>query len=587
MTIKNDIMIIVYYMEVVCIKTISFSTEYEAYLDSDVFITQEELTNDYGIRLPHKNIQTLYVKDKKIFNTFKESNLVTLNTQTGKTTMSETLLLDLIRNPGMFKYLINNLFNPSAVVVEIRLFDDGKIDYDNVIRLKRIDVLTFYQEYDKKDLSPTEKMRIALLLSTSHRETLEKVYNNEILVREIDGQKYTYNVNWLIDTIFLPEDQYQDFIKHGENKEIIALLIVEFFELNRIFEKYLLPVFVLNRLERLKSYEDVDYESLNKCLNTNDEDEQGISIMEQFELNPELHDYLFQDIPSSLSRLEVALLLYIKLCEVLTYDEEYYANAHNTKTRQQHENISEIESITIENNKVINYEFILIYAKLLSELGISYTLSSGFGSEQGPLLKFRYNEYLMSINAIEITINNDLANAKFNKPLTGLTSINESKISSTKFNELFTKIQKEYHEQKESRRIFAEALEEYNNLFMNTHIDPIDKITFLIEAIQKQKLGSIEALEYINCIYHQILGSDFKINFISEKRDGYRPLVLLSNEESNSYYLINLYPEPGAITISPETLESKFESGEFAYTNRQDRIPGIHLPGGRNYVRRS
>ena len=574
-------------MEVVCIKTNNFSMEYEAYLDSDVFITQDELINDYGLRLPHKNIQTLYIKDQNMFNTFKESNLVTLNTQTGKTTMSETLLLDLIRNPGMFKYLINNLFNPSAIVVEIRLFANGKIDYDNVIRLKRIDVLTFFQEYDKKDLSPTEKMRIALLLSTSHRETLEKAYNNEILVREIDGQKYTYNVNWLIDTIFLPEDQYQEFIKHGENKEIIALLIVEFFELNRIFEKYLLPVYVLNRLERLKSYEDIDYESLNKCLNTNDEDDQGISIMEQFELNPELHNYLYSDIPSSLSRLEVALLLYIKLCEALSYDEEYYASAHNAKTRQLHENIAGIESITVENNKVINYEFILIYAKLLSELGISYTLSSGFGSDQGPLLKFRYNEYLMSINAIEVTINNDLANAKFNRPLTGLTSINESKVSSTKFKELFTKIQKDYHEYKDKRRVFSEALEGYNNLFMNTHIDPIDKITFLIEAIQKQKLGSIEALEYINFIYHQILGSDFKINFISEKKDGYRPLILLSNEESNSYYLINLYPEPEAITITIEELESKFESGEFAYTNRQDKIPGIHLPGGRNYVRRT
>ncbi len=561
--------------------------EYELYLDSDVFITQEELINDYGINPPNKTIPTLYVKDENIFNTFTNSNLVTVKTQNGKTTMSETLLLDLIRNPGMFRYLLQNLFNPSAVVVEIRFFNNGELDRTKLIRLKRIDVLSFFKEYDPSKLTATERMRVALLFSSSHRETLEKVYKDATIVREIDGIKYSFNATELINIIFLPEDQYQEFIRNGKDKEVKAYLTVEFFELNRIYEKYLLPEEVLNRLSRLKKYEDIDYESLNKCLNTNDEDDRGISILEQFELNPRFETYLFKDIPSTMPTLEMALLLYIKLCEVLSYDEEYYASSKNADIRKMHENPMGIEEITVENNKVINYEFILIYAKLLSKLGINYTLSSGFGGEQGSLLKFRYNEYLISINAIEITIKNDLYNAKTNNPLVGLQAINESQISNTKFQELFTKIQENYKLNKRNQEEFNEALEEYNEYVALTSIRPSDKINFLINLIKAQNLTGIESLEYINKIYQNVLGSDFKINFLSVKGNGYKPLVLLSLEEYNEYYQITLDNPPVSSLISEEELIEKFASGEYAYTNRQDRIPGLNLEGGKNYVRRT
>ena len=561
--------------------------EYEQYLDTDVFITQEELINDYGINPPHKTISTLYVKDVNIFNTFTSSNLVTINTQNGKTTMSETLLLDLIRNPGMFRYLLQNLFNPSAVVVEIRLVTDGEINRSAFIRLKRIDVLSFFQQYDTSSLTANERMRIALLFSTSHRETLEKAYKDDVLIRELDGFKYTYYATELINIIFLPEDEYQEFIKNGNSKEVKAFFIVEFFELNRIIEKYLLPDYVLERLSRLKKYEDIDYESLNKCLNTNDEDDRGISILEQFELNPRLESYLFKSIKPETPTLEAALQLYIKLCEVLTYDEEYYASSHSAEIRNMHENPLGIEEITVENNKVINYEFILIYAKLLSKLGISYTLSSGFGGEQGPLLKFRYNEYLVSINAIEVTINNDLTNAKINKPLTGIKSINESKVSHDKFEELFTKVQEDYLSAKKDQEEFNQALEEYNELFSVADLAPSDKIKFLINLIKAQKLTGIDSLEYINQIYQKILGSDFKINFLSVKGKKYKPIVLLSIEDFCEYYLITLDNPPVSSLISEEELIEKFETGEFAYTNRQDKVPGLILEGGKSYVRRT
>ena len=41
------------------------------------------------------------------------------------------------------------------------------------------------------------------------------------------------------------------------------------------------------------------------------------------------------------------------------------------------------------------------------------------------------------------------------------------------------------------------------------------------------------------------------------------------------------------LNITEKELEEKFESGEYAYTNRQDKIPGLKLQGGRSYVRKS
>ncbi len=573
-------------MEVVYIKTKNLVHDYEQYLDRDVFITEDELVNDYNLRLPNKTIKTLYIKDKKVFDLFKNHKIVTVNTQTGKTSMSEILLLDLIRNPGMFKYLLANLFNPSAVLVEIRLFNDGEIDLTNQIRLKRIDVLSFYQNYDLSKLNATEKMRVALLFSTSHLETLLKVYKDMEITREIDGVKYSYRAEDLINTIFMPADRYHEFELYGSDKEIRAFFIVEFFELNRIYEKYLLPEYVIKRLQDLKSYKTIDFESLNKCLTTNDEDDKGISIMEQFELNPRLEAYLYREIPRTFSPLEEALFIYIKLCSILTFDKEYYTNPRNAERRKMHENIAGIEEITVDNNSVINYEFILIYAKVLSKLGLKYTLSSGFGSEQGPQLKIRYNEYLISVNAIEVTINNDLANAKMNLPLTGITSINESKVSREKFTELFAVIQDIYQTMNRNKEEFDEALNEYNDLFIKADISPLDKLNFLVNLIEKQRLHGIEALEYINHVYQQVLGSEFHINFISAKGSQYYPVVILSTS-GDTYYQIKLDQIPKVGTITDTELIAKFESGEYAYTNRQDKIPGLKLQGGQSYVRRS
>ena len=80
--------------------------QYEPFLDKSLFVTHSQLINEYGITPPSNSIYTLYIKDESLFKQYQTSNLVTINSQTGPTTISEDLLGALIKDRGLFKYLL-------------------------------------------------------------------------------------------------------------------------------------------------------------------------------------------------------------------------------------------------------------------------------------------------------------------------------------------------------------------------------------------------------------------------------------------------------------------------------------------------
>ena len=88
-------------------------------------------------------------------------------------------------------------------------------------------------------------------------------------------------------------------------------------------------------------------------------------------VNVDLINYVKDNLPSNLKGdLEVALSIYMLLCNVLKYDPDYVIYGEFDRT-------NDFSEVTRENNKIVCYHFAVIYKKILELYGIESKLSEG------------------------------------------------------------------------------------------------------------------------------------------------------------------------------------------------------------------
>ena len=99
--------------------------------------------------------------------------------------------------------------------------------------------------------------------------------------------------------------------------------------------------------------EDKRVKLVNECYKSNDPNLERVSV------NPELKDAIFKDMPSYYRhglKETLAIFIYLKLCKLLTYDDEFLAENQTGEAALKHEDINHIREITPSNNKVVCYE---------------------------------------------------------------------------------------------------------------------------------------------------------------------------------------------------------------------------------------
>ena len=67
------------------------------------------------------------IKDEKLFDRYKNGTLRNVKTQIGEVSISEELAKDFISNHGLFLYLLSNLYNNTAIAIDIRLFKNNEM----------------------------------------------------------------------------------------------------------------------------------------------------------------------------------------------------------------------------------------------------------------------------------------------------------------------------------------------------------------------------------------------------------------------------------------------------------------------------
>lgn len=462
-------------------------------------------------------------------------------------------------------------------------------------------------------LQPDEQQKFdSLKNSISFEKFLEKHKGNNYNI-DIDGNKYSIPTEQLISLMQLPNEQFDNLCSsidikeiNGIPKEYFIYASFKFFKENNAFEEYLMPDVVANRYRDIGSLQKIDLQAINKHLTTTDTKYQNIKI------DSSLEHEIISGIPENTTDLEKAIYIYIKMCKLLTYDEEYYAVNQKGVATEKHKSTDYISSVTLENNKVVCFEFNLIYSKLLNQLGIHFSsnyknmVGEAYGAGHANL-EFRADKFLVSADSVTSILQGDIMQAKLNQPLVGLKCINKNQQTQQEFKQALTKMyqlvaqqEKSLSESKQVEHIqtLDELLEEYSHMTNNIQdISLNERLSILVSKVNSTGMIGIDSLSYVLQLR--------KILFTEEQRKNNIGVTIVRNNEPfeegkvamasaiftlngqsfeenpefNVYYYFN--PNHVLVPITKEELQTGFNDGKLEYVEKGDpRIPGIIENGG-------
>lgn len=334
---------------------------------------------------------------------------------------------------------------------------------------------------------------------------------------------------------------------------------------------------------------------------------QGLDI-KQIVINQELKDKILEDINLFKNDLEKAIYIYIKMCKILTYDDEFFAVEQDDSYEivRGHKDILNIKNITLKNNKIVCYDFNAIYLKLLSEIGIDANINYNTVSEYGKShmnLTFKSFNFHVKADSVTSIINGDIYKAKLNYKLNGLVCLNESDLDKKEFASIVLGVYKKIKEKedKEEKQIsknkvettetFEDILKEYN-IPNNLELNLYERFSILIDKVNKTNLKGIDALSYLLELRKILFTKDeldqnirivlIRNNEITTNKIKANAIIVINEENllddyyDNEYYLYN--PNNKLISLDKITLENKFNECEYQYiTNSSSRIPCLIL----------
>lgn len=513
--------------------------------------------------------------------------------------ISPYLLSDLFNNEEYRQYL-DMLANGEIETISYRyIFNGDTMGNININMTQILKAVKFCISKNTLKLNSIAFLTYNFLLSNFSFGKLISNYDMVDYTINMDNTIYSIPAKNFLHFMQLSEEEYTSLLANDKiyeiKKEYFLYALVKFFEKEKIFEKYLIPDEMLERYNSILSYSVIDFESVDKLVKTTDEN------LEKTNINEELLNAILKDMPTESTKLEKAIYIYIKMCKLLTYDDEFYAANQSGEVARKHEDISKISSITMNNNRVVCYEFNQIYAKLLNMLGIKYEIESklvsGFGGGHANLT-FREGKYLVLADSVTSILQGDIINAKLGKPLSGLVCKNQNVQSKQEFQATINKVYQLVNSQSVNTSTleldtFDSVMEEYISLSDNdTEISLDEKYDIFFKKINEASFSGIDALSYSlhlrKMLFTELQRQDnifitlIKMNNLCDRRKPINTcaIITINADSLNADSLANIYylyvPLKPLVLLSHEELKDKFLTKELEYIRSDNNlIPGL------------
>ena len=444
------------------------------------------------------------------------------------------------------------------------------------------------------ELSDTEKKRLEEFREiTSPRTFVEKVRGTQYETT-IDGKQCVLPVDNILTFLSLPPDKLKEICTTDPDGKIGQLSKMEFayaatryLKDNKVIENYALPDDLESRMKRLMSGQFIDFSAANRLTETQD------TLYEKANLNSELRDAILEQMPDDVSSLEKAAYIYAKMCTILTYDNKFMAANQKGEAAEKHRNLDYVEQISPENNEVVCFEFNMIYAKMLNELGLNFKseyknmIEENYGDGHANL-EFRDGKFIVRADSVSSILGGDIARAKLGLPLIGFECESKNKRTQQEFQESVSRMYELVQQQEREKSPW----DEYDLLTEN--LKPVEfdeKKSILLEKLKTTNLRGIDAMTYALQLRKALFSEQ-------ERKDNVSVVVLRNNEvagqgpkleagaviamnganlddqpNETSYYYLSSDRELTTLTL--EDIKAKLDNGTFEYIERKDpKIPG-------------
>lgn len=511
---------------------------------------------------------------------------------TGQFQYSVELLEYTLNDEQTFKTLFNLFQNVHKFkIASDSSMDDEKYEYEKIPFLEAIEVA---RDKGLIKLNRITYSRYKTLLDLISYGILKKQLQNKTIQAKVDGITYNIPANKIIEFLELDTKTLDNYIntpnhKGSISKEAFLYIVRRFIIREKLMDNFIFPENIEKRITDIVNYEILDFESQNTYLS--DEN----SLTSKTNLNPELIEAITKDIPANYSTLEKAIYIYIKMCKILSYNDEFFAAKQRGLATEKHRMIDYIETISPQFPEVVCYEFNAIYAKMLHSLGINFQRECfswknkyGDGHEN---LSFRVGKYIIEADSSRQILTGDLFNAKVGNSIKGLKCRNQNFDTYMEFDEILRKVYKDI--KKEDKSTFSEALKEYEELTnaKQAHIPFNTRFDIFLEKIRTSSFNGLNIMSYILRLVNVLFTEeerehyiDFEIIRDNNPKDEDKIVAtcgiitmnekgILKDEEHNKYYI---YINGELKRILKRTLIRNIITGTLGFIDSEEQyIPGI------------
>ena len=491
-----------------------------------------------------------------------------------------------------FKTLFNIFQNAHKFkIASDSSMDDETYEYEKIPFLEAIEVA---RDKGLIKLNRITYSRYKTLLDLISYGILKKQLQNKTIQTKVDGITYNIPANKIIELLELDTKTLNDYIntpnrKGSISKEAFLYIVRRFIIREELMDNFIFPENIEKRITDIVNYEILDFESQNTYLSD------GNSLTSKTNLNPKLIEAITKDIPANYSTLEKAIFIYIKMCKILSYNDEFFAAKQRGLAAEKHRMIDYIETISPQFPEVVCYEFNAIYAKMLHSLGINFQRECfswknkyGDGHEN---LSFRVGKYIIEADSSRQILTGDLFNAKVGNSIKGLKCRNQNFDTYMDFDEILRKVYKDI--KKEDKSTFSEALKEYEELTnaKQAHIPFNTRFDLFLEKIRASSFNGLNIMSYILRLVNVLFTEeerehyiDFEIIRDNNPKDEDKIVAtcgiitmnekgILKDEEHNKYYI---YINGELKRILKRTLIRNIITGTLGFIDSEEQyIPGI------------
>lgn len=516
-----------------------------------------------------------------------------------------TILKKFLSRDDYFEYVCNYLSFKSSDFKIGYVMDEKYTEFLCFSRSEIGKGLMILLEDKNSFLNEDEIKRARMLINYISYESFLKKYSGKMFSFKIDGFIYIVSFKSFLYLINLSIEDFESLCKDetikfidGIPKKHMIYAFAEFINNESILKDYLVSDDVRLKYEAIKSNQLIDLEAINKHLETKD------TLFQKIHIDKSLEDAILSGIPVDFNDLEKAIYIYIKMCRIFTYNEEYFTKYFDEDIKRKHKDLSYVDQINLFNNEAVCFEFNIIYAAFLNRLGIKFKSNyMGYHDEvygEGHVkMEFRWGKFLVRADAVSYMTKSDLTYAKVSQPLIGLVCLNKNKETQEEFEEALNKVYMHIlrEENVNSKTdiihipFFEETLNEFFKIFTkledirfeerisimvrkanNMHLKGVDYFSYLLQ-LQKMLFTPLERQENIEiCMLANNLDNEDKkselVAIITINFKGF------NNKDLNLYYILKA--NGILMPLLKEEIEGLLYVKKLEYIDEfLGRIPGV------------